>query len=240
MNKNDNSLLNYGFKPKEEAENADMTPIFLDDKYETKILMVRHGQSLGNMIRRFLGTTDLDLSPLGYRQAYRTAEFLSTVKADAVYSSDLQRAFNTAIPHARIRGLEVTPYTELREMYAGVWEGLMVEDIIKDYHDKFLYEWRDKFGLATLPEGENVQDAASRFYKKVFEIANENKGKTVIIAAHAAVIRAFWGRITKTKPEDLAGAYFYPENASVSVVYFDGNELIPGEYSHDQHLRDLI
>ena len=240
MSKSDASLVNYGFKPKDGSSEIDMTPLFLDSGYETKIIIVRHGQSLGNAVRRFLGTTDLDLSPLGYRQAYRTAEFLSNIKIDAIYASDLKRAFNTAVPHAKIRGLDVVPCTELREMYAGLWEGLFVEDIIKDYHDKFLLEWRDKFGLATLPEGENVQCAARRFYKKVLEIANENKGKTVLIAAHAAVTRAFWGLITKTAPEDLASAYFYPENASASVVYFDGCDLIPGEYSHDKHLVDLI
>ena len=240
MSKADNSLLNKGFKPKDENREPDMTPISFDEKYETKIIIVRHGQSLGNAVRRFLGTTDLDLSPLGYRQAYRTAEFLSSVKVDAIYSSDLKRAFNTAVPHAKIRGLEVIPSTQLREMYAGLWEGLLVDDIIKDYHNKFLLEWRDKFGLATLPEGENVQDAAKRFHKEVLRIAKENVGKTVLIAAHAAVTRAFWGLITKTEPENLASAYFYPENASASVVYFDENELIPGEYSHDQHLYDLI
>lgn len=234
-----NELKYKDFKTVPDNPTPDMTPIELDSAYSTKILLVRHGQSLGNAIRQFLGTTDRDLSPLGYRQAYRTAEFLADVNIDAVYSSDLKRAYNTAVPHAKIRGLDVIPSGELREMYAGVWEGMLVDDILRDYHDKFLLDWRASFGTCTLPGGENVQHGASRFYNEIMRIASENEGKTVLVAAHAAVIRAFWGKITKTPPEQLADAFFYPENASVSVVYYRDGELIPGEYSHDAHLYDV-
>lgn len=226
------------FKEKVISE-PDMSKLCFDTRYDTKILIVRHGQSIGNATRRFLGTTDLDLSPLGYRQAYRTAEYLASENIDEVYSSDLLRAYNTALPNAKIRGLEVKTSKELRETYAGRWEGMCVDDILATERDKFVNEWRGNFGLAVLPEGESVPHARERFHSEVLKIALENKGKTVLIAAHAAVIRAFWGKITNTAPEELASAYFYPENASVSVVYLDKDKLIPGEYSHDQHLNDL-
>ena len=62
----------------------------------TELYLIRHGQSLGNFERRFLGHTDLDLTPLGYKQAQCAAAFFKDIKIDAVYSSDLLRAFNTA------------------------------------------------------------------------------------------------------------------------------------------------
>ena len=209
------------------------------DKYETVIYIVRHGQSIGNAKREFLGHTDKDLSELGYLQAEKTAELLAFERIDKVYSSDLIRAFNTAKPHAKMRGIEVITSKNLRELYAGAWEGKRVEDIIAEYPHEFVDEWRGNFGLSTIPEGESVQHGAERFFSEVKSIARANEKSHILIAAHAAVIRAFWGKITATAPEDLAKSFDYPANASVSVVYFDGEELIPGEYSHDAHLNKL-
>ncbi len=209
-----------------------------NDEYATKILLIRHGESLGNAVRRFLGHTDLDLSALGYEQAEKTAELLSTVKIDKVYSSSLIRAYNTALPHARLRGLPVIPSDELRELYAGDWEGMYVDDIIARFGDTYLIDWREYFGTFTVPRGENMQELANRIYNEVLRIAKENEGKTLLIGTHAAALRSFWGKITKTYPEKLASVYPFPSNASVSVVYFDGNELIPGEYSYSKHLEN--
>lgn len=224
---------------KENEALYDKTPLNIDKKYKTVIFLVRHGQSIGNAKREFLGHTNKDLSSLGYIQAERTANFLAEEQIDAVYSSDLKRAYNTALPHAKKIGLEVITRESLRELYAGAWEGMFVEDIIAEYPDEFLNNWRANFGLTTIPGGENVQDGAQRFYNEVLKIAEKEEGKRILIAAHAAVIRGFWGKITATPPEALAGAFDYPTNASVSVLYFDGEKLIPGEYSHDAHLSDI-
>ena len=78
-----------------------------------------------------------------------------------------------------------------------------------------------------------------RAVNTVYDIIEKNKGKKILIACHAAAIRSFWGKITKTAPEDLAKTYGFPTNASVTVVYYDGEKLIPGEYSHDDHLQDM-
>ena len=223
----------------EKKAKADMTPISVEEKYDTVIFLIRHGQSIGNATREFLGHTDKDLSELGYKQAQRTAEFLSDKHIDSIYSSDLIRAYNTAVPHAKIRGIEIKTSRNLREMYAGKWEGMKVEDIIEKYPHEFIDEWKGDFGNATLPSGERVCDAANRMHSEIFKIANEQKGKSIIITAHAAVIRAFWGKITNTSADALAYTYDYPDNASVSVVYYDGEKLVPGEYSHSKHLADL-
>ena len=159
---------------------------------ECKIYLVRHGQSIGNLNRVFLGHTDYDLSELGYKQAEITAEYLKDVNIDAVYSSDLLRAHNTAVPHARIRGLKVTDSKELREIYLGEWENRPVDELVEKNYDDFVVGWRQNFGAFSVPGGERVLDAGKRFYREVERIANENAGKTILIAAHAAVIRVFW------------------------------------------------
>ncbi len=206
---------------------------------ECKIFLVRHGQSLGNLNRVYLGHTDYDLSELGYRQAEITAEHLKNEHIDAIYSSDLLRAHNTAAPHARIRGIEVIDSTNLREIYLGDWENRPVDELIEQDYDNFVVGWRDNFGTFTVPGGEKVLDAGMRFYKEVEKIAKENLGKTVLIAAHAAVIRVFWCLINKVEPQDMAAAYPFPTNASYSTLSYKGGEFIPQIFSYDKHFGEL-
>ena len=84
-----------------------------------------------------------------------------------------------------------------------------------------------------------MQEAAERFYNEVLRIAKENIGRTVLITAHAAVIRGFWGKVTKTPPEFLAATYPYPTNASCTFLWYNGEELMPLEYSVDEHLSEI-
>ena len=205
----------------------------------TKIILIRHGESEANQLSTLAGFSDYQLTELGFEQARLTAEHLKNERIDAIYSSDLLRAHNTAKPHAELRGLEVCDSSELREIYAGLWEGKKVEDIIAEYNGFYHNVWRDNFGECELPEGESVPHLGERIFCEVKRIAAENRGRTILIGCHAAAIRAFWGKITETKPSNLALAYPFPTNASVSVVYYDGANLIAGEYSHDVHLLNI-
>lgn len=203
---------------------------------KTEIILVRHGQSIGNANGQYLGHTNLGLSEVGHKQAEITAEHLKNVKIDAVYSSDLLRAHDTAVPHAKMRGLEVIDSEQLREINIGEWEGKYVEDLKRDFYDEFVIAWQKNFGTFAFREGESVIGAGKRFYNEVLRIAKENEGKCVLIAAHAAVIRAFWCMVCKIPPERMAEAYPYPTNASYSTVEFDGEKFIPIEYSSDAHM----
>ena len=68
---------------------ANDEPIKLSSEYDTVFFLVRHGQSIGNAKREFLGHTDKDLSELGYLQAQKTADLLANERIDVIYSSDL-------------------------------------------------------------------------------------------------------------------------------------------------------
>lgn len=210
-----------------------------DPEKHTKIIIIRHGESLGNLHQIMLGHTDIDLAPRGYVQAEAAAEYLKNEPIDAIYSSDLIRAQHTAEPHAKLRGLEIVTSKNLRECYVGDWENVPLEEIVEKWPDLFFEGWRKSFGTFRIPGGESVQEAAARFEAEVTRIARENLGKTVLIAAHAAVIRGFWGKITGTPPEQLATTYLYPTNASCSFVWYNGEALVPLEYSVDEHLSEI-
>lgn len=203
----------------------------------TKIILIRHGQSLGNANKVILGHTDLDLSEQGYKQAKATAEHLKYEKIDKIYSSDLLRARNTALEHAKLRNIEAIYNQNLREMYVGDWENMKITDIIEKW-GRGVYEndWFNNFGTFKFPNGESVSEGGARFYNEIYRICRENEGKTILISAHAAVIRAFWGIISGISWENLASKVPFSTNASYSVAFFDGKKITPDSYSNDEHL----
>ena len=98
---------------------------------DAKLIIIRHGQSLGNAQKRYLGHTDVDLSELGKHQAQIAADYFKDYNISAIYSSDLLRAYNTALPHARLHGLSVNKDEKLREVFLGEWEGCPI-DVLRE------------------------------------------------------------------------------------------------------------
>ena len=206
----------------------------------TKIIIVRHGQSIGNATKTILGHTDLDLSDLGYKQAEVTAEALKNEKIDQIYSSDLKRAYNTAVFHAKMRNLDVITNKNLREVYLGAWEGKTISSIIENWgREAVEKDWLGNFGCFTFPDGEAIMSAGVRFHREVLEIAKENKGKTILIATHAAVIRAFWAIISNISPEMIVDNLPFATNASYSICLYQNDKIQPLKYSVDDHLMNV-
>ena len=210
------------------------------DSSLTKIYLVRHGESIGNLHRICLGHTNLDLTELGLKQAMCTANALSDVNFAAIYSSDLIRAVHTAEPHANMRGLEVCTSDKLRELFFGEWENTSVVYLKEEHHDEFMIGWRQNFGTFTAPNGESVVNMAERMAEELKNIARTHVGCNILVTSHAAAIRALWGKISGYKPSEWADAYPFPTNASYSVLEYENGDLRPISYSNDAHLGELI
>ncbi len=99
----------------------------------TRIIFIRHGNSVGNRDRRFCGHTDVALTELGLKQARLAAEFLRGERIDAAYSSDLVRAYETGRIVCESHGILPKRDSELREVDGGLWEGLIYEKIAERY-----------------------------------------------------------------------------------------------------------
>lgn len=154
------------------------------------------------------------------------------------------RAFHTALPSARRRGLLLSTTKELREVYMGKWEGRVVAELDAEYPEEFSIGWRQHFGTCVLPEGESVPHAARRIYDFVVSRAKENLGKTIMFTSHAAAIRSFWGLASGVPFERMAEEVPFPGNASFSTMLWksDGQgdgSLTPCEFSIDGYLGDL-
>ncbi len=206
-----------------------------DNEKKTEIILIRHGESLANAVGIYLGHTDWDLSPKGYEQAEVVGEYLKEKKIDVIYSSDLIRAYNTAMPHARRHGLDIIRNKMLREIYLGEWEGRPVAELERDYPREFGIGWRQNFGTCLVPGGESVPELAERIYNEILKIGKENEGKTVLIAMHAAAIRAFWGKVTNTPPENVCERIPFPKNASLTTIVYKEGALVPVAYGFDEY-----
>lgn len=206
---------------------------------ECIIYLVRHGESIGNCQRRFLGHTDLDLTELGYRQAECVAKFFKDIKVDAIYSSDLKRAYNTVKPLSEKKGLEIFPSTQLREVFAGEWEGQLYADI-----EKKTPEYWNAWGRAQSEDmgpknGENMKELQKRIYAFLLRIAHENIDKTVVVGTHATPIRVITNLLTTDNLNRLCDTP-WTANASVTRLIFDGERFFLDFTNERSHLGELV
>lgn len=203
---------------------------------KTTIYIVRHGQSIGNEMGLYLGRTDMDLTDKGRQQAQYAADYLKDIEFDAIYSSPLMRAHNTALPHAKLRGMEVIDRDDLMEIFIGDWEGIPTDTLKIKYHDEFFNGWTDNYFSFTCPGGESVPECGKRFRGELERIAKDHVGKNVLVVAHGGVIRAFWGSMMNLDPSVAAKQIPFPSNASYSIVTYDDGAFLPVIYSCDDHI----
>ena len=155
--------------------------------HSTNILLVRHGQSEGNAERRFGGHTATPLSVRGHAQARATAEALATEAISAIYSSDLQRATQTAAPLAKLTGLRVNTTEAFRERSVGVMEGLTFEDAAERHPEQYAALLRRDFDHV-LTGGESYRQLLDRAWQKLDEVIKENKGGSIAVFSHTGTI----------------------------------------------------
>jgi broad specificity phosphatase PhoE len=156
-----------------------------------RIILIRHGQTTWNLESRYQGHSDSMLSGLGRMQAKRLAERLKDERVDAVYSSDLRRASETAEAIADAHKLPVHTDPRLREVAFGIWEGLTVAEI-KAAYPEFFARYRVA-PVVNRPEGaEQLESMQERAVAAVEEIAQRHPGGTAVVVAHGGPIRAFF------------------------------------------------
>ncbi len=163
-----------------------------------QIVLVRHGATDWNLQGRCQGSTDRDLSDAGIRQAEQLALILCEERFDAVYSSDLRRARQTAEVISRPHALPVRVESGLRELDHGELEGLTFNEI-KSRHGEFLTRWRTEPAELRVPGGERLADVAERAWNGLHKILQRHPGAERILAvSHNFPILGIVCRISNT------------------------------------------
>ena len=204
----------------------------------TKLLLIRHGQSVSNLQGVFTGHLNLELTDLGHQQAALTSEFIrNNYTVDAVYASDLCRAADTGRAVADPLGLPLHTDTRLREIYAGIWEGKSFDELTANFPAYAVF--RGDIGTCQTDGGESVAQLSQRVLEAFTEIALANDGKTIVIATHATPIRAIMTHCKKyslAQMKDVA----WVTNASVTEVIYENGTMKLGKICQDEHLGSIV
>jgi len=171
----------------------------------TEILLARHGETDWNRERRIQGKTDRPLNDAGRAQAAELARALAAERIDAVYSSDLLRALDTARAVAAPRGLDVVTLRELRERDFGTWEGLTDTEILERFPEARTTPWGD---------AETREQLAERVVAALSLIADRHPDGRVLAVTHGGPIRAVLRRCSA----DVDGPIVNCHVARIAVV----------------------
>ncbi len=153
----------------------------------TTLLLARHGETDWNSERRWQGHADQPLNEAGRAQARELAETLVGRPIDAIYTSDLSRARETAEIIAARLGQSVTTDARLREVDVGDWSGRLWSEL-QESEPEAAARWQA--GLKAWNGGESYEEMGTRVVAAVLELAARHPGQTVLIVSHGGSMRA--------------------------------------------------
>ena len=206
---------------------------------KTTLLLIRHGESEANRCAYFAGQLDAELMEKGVMQAEKSAEFVKeNYKVNAIYSSDLQRAYRTAECFSDVLGLDIIKETGLREINGGDFQGKKHAELPVLYPEEYGKVWLKHIGKAKCPNGESVKEIGERVIGTLEKIAKQNKGKTLVISTHATPIRATQCIVQTGSVDDMENIP-WASNASVTEITYNNGEWELVRASIDEHLADL-
>ena len=162
-----------------------------------RLLLLRHGETNWNLQGRCQGLTDLDLNETGVRQAKEIAWSLKNEGINAIYSSDLKRALQTASAINKYHETKVTVDDDLRELNHGNLEGRTFEEV-RSAFPEFIQAWRSQPAYLPIPGGESFADVSHRISNSLERICHRYAHQTVLIVSHQFPIRAILCKTTGT------------------------------------------
>ena len=177
---------------------------------------VRHGETTYNATRRIQGQTDSELSAIGWQQCAAVAEALARQKIEAVYSSPLRRALESARLVAESLRLEVQIDPRLMEINAGIFQGLSWEEI-EQKHPAEAARWKTQDPEFRIPGGESRWDVMQRA-ADAFRAIREAGHRQVAIVAHGGLLSAAF-KVLLEIPARLNP--FSLDNGSISKLAWD-------------------
>ena len=152
------------------------------------LYMVRHGQTASSRENRFTGSSDPPLTTVGEAMAQAFAQTYASTTWEAIYTSPMLRARQTADPLSRLTGVPTTLEDGLKEIAYGEWEGLRQEDVKRRWPEAFEY-WADDVASRGTPGGETAFHVAARSMRVVEAIRSRHHQGNVLIVSHKATLR---------------------------------------------------
>jgi broad specificity phosphatase PhoE len=201
----------------------------------TTVLLARHGESDWNRSKRWQGFADRPLTDLGRRQGAELARRLEDTELDAVYSSDLRRARDTAEIVARTKGLVVETTPDLREVDVGSWSGLTRAEAEKRFPEHYARWLRGGEGWE---DGETYEQLGERVLRAIQRIATAHDGERVLVVAHGGTIRVIHAAALGVDVHTYRRIQRVEPNATLSAVCIERGHLT--ELCRTEQLDDFL
>ncbi|MFZ3171430.1 MAG: alpha-ribazole phosphatase [Carboxydocellales bacterium] len=199
----------------------------------TRILLIRHGETIWNNEMRYQGHSDIPLSDEGREQAKKLSARLAGEEIDHFYASDLSRAYETAEIIAAPHHKTVQKMELLRETMFGAWEGLKFTEIQERFPEVWA-KWRDDPRSTVLPEGESLDSVYERVNSAINQIRERHPKETVVVVGHGGIIR-----LILYAALDLDIKYIWrirQDNTALNIIDYYGERAILSLVNDISHL----
>jgi broad specificity phosphatase PhoE len=158
-----------------------------------RIYLIRHGESDWNVARRWQGFAPTGLNDTGRQQAQALADYLRTEPIDAIYTSDLPRALETAHILGAALGAAPQVDTRWREINVGVFQGMTAAEVEQHYPAE-LAAWRADTPDYRVPNGESRRELQDRAAAAWHDVA-AGEGRAAAVVSHGGTIRLLLRRL---------------------------------------------
>ena len=201
----------------------------------TKIYLVRHTQTVGNIEHRFTGRDKFEITDDGYKYIDLLTERLKNIKFDKAYSSVSYRAVKTIEKLAKLNNIEINTSDKLCEMYFGIYEGKRWDEV-NVINPQIKIDKDRTNEIMGIPGQESSQDVADRMYSEIRDLSIKNLGKTILICSHGVAIEAFIRKITKVPFTQMIQEYSQ-KNTTINILEYNDEEdifklIVLNDYSH--------
>ena len=200
-----------------------------------QLILIRHGETLWNKEGRVQGTSDVELSDTGKKQAELLALSLKDHPLEAIHASPLKRACQTAEIINEFHHKDIQIHRGLMEMDQGDFEGVSFKNLMAREKD-FLNKWIANPASVQMPKGESLTQLQERAWRAMERIINEEK--TALVVSHNFTIAAIICRIKNISLHDFFSACV--GNASKTIVSFQKDGIFIEAFNDRSHLPEDI
>lgn len=202
-----------------------------------RIFLIRHGETEWNRQGRLQGNSDIHISPEGIRQAKLLAEHAPFQHVDAIYSSDLSRAFETAkVLAVNFNVMPVKTKPELRETNYGEWEGREIAELAMESPKDFGKFFTDPERCHP-PHGETFLECQARVMIGIRDIIAEHDNQNVVVVSHGAAIRLIIGAALDIPIHKMWA--ISQSNMAVNILCVDDGDFTIELLNGTDHLRHI-